>query len=121
MLSEYLPILILLVFAAAFAFGSLILSHFIGPKKYSDVKGEPYESGIKPSMDARIRFSVKFYIIAVLFIVFDVEVVFLYPWAVVYKEFISMGMFIFVEMVIFVAILLFGYLYLWKRGAFEWE
>ena len=121
MLSEYLPILILFLFASAFAFGSLILSHFIGPRKYGEVKGEPYESGIRPCMDARIKFSIKFYIIAVLFIVFDIEVVFLYPWAVVYKELISKSMFIFVEMVVFIGILLFGYLYLWKKGAFEWE
>ncbi len=121
MLSDYFPILILLIFAGAFAIGSLILSHFVGPRKYGKVKGEPYESGIKPTGDARIKFSVKFYIIAVLFIVFDVEIVFLYPWAVVYKELISDGIFIFIEMVIFIGILLFGYLYLWKRGAFEWE
>ena len=121
MLSEYLPILILLLLASAFAFGSLVLSHFVGPKKYNEIKGEPYESGIKPVMDARIRFSIKFYIIAVLFIVFDVEIVFLYPWAVVYKELISKGIFIFAEMIVFITILLFGYFYLWKRGAFEWE
>jgi NADH-quinone oxidoreductase subunit A len=121
MLSDYLPILILMLFAGAFAFGSLILSHLIGPKKPGDVKGESYESGFKPFMDARIRFSVKFYIIAVLFIIFDIEVVFVYPWVVVYKELLTLGKFIFIEMLIFVVILLIGYVYLWKRGAFEWE
>lgn len=121
MLKEYLPILILLVFAFVFAFGTLLLSHFVGPRKYGDVKGEPYESGIKPFMDARVRVSVKFYIIAVLFIIFDVEIVFLYPWVVVYKEIVSQGTFIFIEMIVFVVILLIGYFYLWKRGAFEWE
>ena len=121
MLIDYLPILFLLLFAVAFAFGTLLLSHFVGPRRRGDVKGEPYESGIRPFMDARIRFSVKFYIIAVLFIIFDIEVVFLYPWVVVYKEIVSQGTFIFTEMVVFIAILLIGYFYLWKRGAFEWE
>jgi NADH-quinone oxidoreductase subunit A len=110
-----------MIFAAGFAVVSLVLSHLIGPKEYGDVKGETYESGMKTYMDARIKFSIKFYIIAVLFIIFDIEVVFLYPWAVIYKDFISYGMFIFIEMVIFVIILLIGYVYLWKRGAFEWE
>lgn len=121
MLSDYLPILILMIFAAVFAIASLVFSQLIGPKKSGDVKGETYESGIKTVMDARIKFSIRFYVIAVLFIVFDIEVMFLYPWAVVYKELISQGAFIFIEMVVFVAILLIGYVYLWKRGAFEWE
>ena len=121
MLMDYLPILILFAFAVVFAFGILIFSHFVGPRKYGDVKGEPYESGIRPFMDARVRFSIKFYIIAVLFIIFDVEIVFLYPWVVVYKEIVSQGIFIFIEMIVFIAMLLIGYFYLWKRGAFEWE
>ena len=81
----------------------------------------PYESGVAPVAETRIRFSIRFFIIALLFIIFDIEIVFLYPWAVVFKDFLSFGTFIFFEMVIFLAILLFGYVYVWRNGALEWE
>jgi NADH-quinone oxidoreductase subunit A len=90
----------------------------VGLKKPTPVKLSPYECGMPPVGTARDRFSIKFYIIAMLFILFDIEAVFLYPWAV---EFRKLGMFGFVEMGVFIAILLVGYIYVWKKGALEWE
>ena len=118
MLDSYLPILTLIFIALAFATGSMVFSRLIGEKKPSDVKLAPYECGMPPVGSARERFSVKFYIIAMLFIVFDIEVVFMYPWAVMFKR---LGMFGFAEMGVFILILLVGYAYVWKKGALEWE
>jgi NADH-quinone oxidoreductase subunit A len=118
MLDSYLPILVLIGIALAFAMGSVIMSRLVGQKKPSAVKLAPYECGMPPVGSARERVSVKFYIIAMLFIVFDIEAVFLYPWAVVFKR---LGLFGFVEMGVFIAILLVGYVYVWKKGALEWE
>ncbi len=118
MLETYLPILVLVAFAFAFAIGSVVMSRLIGQKKPSVVKLAPYECGMPLVGTARERFSVKFYIIAMLFIVFDIEAVFLYPWAVMFKR---LGVFGFVEMGVFILILLVGYVYVWKKGALEWE
>jgi NADH-quinone oxidoreductase subunit A len=118
MLENYLPILVLVAIAFAFALGSVVLSRLIGPKKPSAIKLAPYECGMPIVGTARDRVSVKFYIIAMLFIVFDIEAVFLYPWAVMFKK---LGLFGFVEMGVFIAILLVGYVYVWKKGALEWE
>jgi NADH-quinone oxidoreductase subunit A len=118
MLDSYLPILTLIAIAVAFSIGSIVMSRLIGQKKPSEVKLAPYECGMPPIGSARERFSVKFYIIAMLFIVFDIEVVFMYPWAVMFKR---LGMFGFVEMGVFILILLVGYAYVWKKGALEWE
>jgi NADH-quinone oxidoreductase subunit A len=118
MLDTYLPILVLMGIALAFALGSVVMSRLIGMKKPSQVKLAPYECGMPPVGSARERFSVKFYIIAMLFIVFDIEAVFLYPWAVVFKK---LGLFGFLEMGVFIVILLVGYAYVWKKGALEWE
>ena len=118
MLESYLPILVLISFAVLFALGSVIFSFLIGQKKPSAVKLAPYECGMPLIGTARERFSIKFYIIAMLFILFDIEAVFLYPWAVVFKK---LGMFGFVEMGVFIVILLVGYVYVWKKGALEWE
>ncbi|TYO95456.1 NADH dehydrogenase subunit A [Geothermobacter ehrlichii] len=118
MLDSYLPILVLIVIAVAFAVGSIVLSRLIGQKKPSEVKLAPYECGMPPVGSARERLSIKFYIIAMLFIVFDIEAVFLYPWAVMFKR---LGLFGFVEMGVFIIILLVGYVYVWKKGALEWE
>jgi NADH-quinone oxidoreductase subunit A len=118
MLESYLPILVLIAIALMFALGSVIFSFLIGPKKPSAVKLAPYECGMPLVGTARQRFSVKFYIVAMLFILFDIETVFLYPWAVVFKD---LGMFGFVEMGVFILILLVGYVYVWKKGALEWE
>ena len=122
MIENYLPILITLVLVAGFVFVSLILTHLVGPKIPNTVKMMPYESGVDPVGETRIRFSIRFFLIALLFIIFDIEIVFLYPWAVVFKDFLSnSGAFIFFEMVIFLAILVFGFVYVWRNGALEWE
>ena len=121
MLAQYIPILILLIAALGFAAGLLILTHLIGPRIKDPIKTTVYESGLAPQMEARMRFPIRFYVVAMMFILFDVEVIFFYPWAVVYKKFLSYGSFIFWEMVIFIAILFVGYLYLFRRGAFKWE
>ncbi len=118
MLDSYLPILVLIAIALAFALGSVVFSSLIGQKKPSAIKLAPYECGMPLVGTARERFSVKFYIIAMLFIVFDIEAVFLYPWAVMFKR---LGIFGFVEMGVFIVILLVGYVYVWKKGALEWE
>lgn len=118
MLETYLPIMVLIGIALAFAVGSVVFSRLVGMKKPSAVKLAPYECGMPPVGSARERFSVKFYIIAMLFIIFDIEAVFLYPWAVVFKK---LGMFGFLEMGVFIVILLVGYIYVWKKGALEWE
>ena len=118
MLDTYLPILVLLGISLAFALGSLIFSGLIGMKKPTAVKLAPYECGMPPIGSARERFPIKFYIIAMLFIVFDIETVFMYPWAVVFRQ---LGMFGFVEMGVFIAILVVGYAYVWRKGALEWE
>lgn len=118
MLDTYLPIMVLLGLSIGFALASATLSGLIGVKKPSAVKLAPYECGMPPVGTARERFPVKFYIIAMLFIVFDLETVFLYPWAVVFRK---LGMFGFAEMGVFIVILLVGYIYVWKKGALEWE
>ena len=122
MIENYLPIFIVFIVAAGFTFVSLIATHLIGPRIKNPVKMMPYESGVDPVGETRIRFSIRFFLIALLFIIFDIEIVFLYPWAVVFKDFLSnSGAFIFFEMVVFLAILVFGFVYVWRNGALEWE
>ncbi|MFQ5714381.1 MAG: NADH-quinone oxidoreductase subunit A [Candidatus Scalinduaceae bacterium] len=118
MLLAYLPILILLIVVLGFAISNIIISALLGRNKPSEEKLSPYECGIEPTGTARERFSVKFYLIAMMFVIFDIEVVFLYPWAVVFK---SLALFGLIEMAIFIIILLICYAYIWKRGGFEWE
>ncbi len=117
MLLSYLPILILALLAAGFAIVTLLLSSALGPRRPSRDKLSPYECGIDPIGSARERFSVKFYLVAMLFILFDIEIVFLYPWAVTLR---SLKLFGFLEMLVFLGILLIGLLYVWKRGGLEW-
>ncbi|MBI4547185.1 MAG: NADH-quinone oxidoreductase subunit A [Ignavibacteriae bacterium] len=93
-------------------------SEWLGPKNPTETKLSTYESGMEPVKTARERFSVKFYLVAMLFIIFDIEVVFLYPWAVNLRQ---LGMFGFVEMLVFIVILMLGFLYIWKKGALEWD
>ena len=122
MIENYFPIFIVFIIAAGFVFVSLIATHLIGPRINNPVKMMPYESGVDPVGETRIRFSIRFFLIALLFIIFDIEIVFLYPWAVVFKDFLSnSGAFIFFEMVVFLAILVFGFIYVWRNGALEWE
>ncbi|MBI5167706.1 MAG: NADH-quinone oxidoreductase subunit A [candidate division NC10 bacterium] len=115
---EYLPILALIVLAVLFALGTLLMSSIFGPKRPTPEKLSPYECGITPVGTARERFSVKFYLIAMLFIVFDIEIVFLYPWAVVFRQLRLFGL---IEMAIFILILCIGLCYAWKKGGLEWE
>jgi NADH-quinone oxidoreductase subunit A len=118
MLLDYLPILILAILAALFAGVNILLSIVLGPRKPNPEKLSPYECGMVPVGTARERFSVKFYLVAMFFIVFDMEIVFLYPWAVVFKQLKIFGL---VEMGVFLLILLVGYFYAWTKGGLEWE
>ena len=122
-LIQYLPVLILLGVAVAFASGNLIFSKLIGKRAHTDeVKDTPYECGMLPEGAGSTRMSVKFYLIAMLFILFDIEVVFLYPWAVVYKEMLAeSGGLILACMMSFLGILLVGYVYAIKKQAFDWK
>ncbi|MFB3777962.1 MAG: NADH-quinone oxidoreductase subunit A [Bryobacteraceae bacterium] len=114
----YFPILVQIFIAMAVAGGMVAASFFIGKRVRNPVKDMPYECGIVPTGSARERFSVKFYLVAMVFILFDIEAIFLYPWAVVYRE---LKLFAFVEMFIFVALVLCGFFYIWKRGALDWS
>jgi NADH-quinone oxidoreductase subunit A len=118
MLENYIPLGIMIVFGTVFGIVMSKASEWLGPKNPTDVKQSTYESGMEPVKSARERVSVKYYMVAMLFIIFDIEVVFLYPWAVNFRK---LGMFGFVEMVVFIAILLVGYVYVWKKGALKWE
>ena len=117
MLESYLPILVMIIIAFAFAIGSVVLSRLIGQKKPGVVKLSPYECGMPPVGTARDRVSIKFYIVAMTFIVFDIEVAFLYPWAVVFKK---LGMYGALSMGFFLVVLTIGLAYEWKKGALEW-
>ncbi len=117
-LESYAPLLIHLLVAMGLAGTILLLSTFVGHGRPSREKRQAYECGVPPTGDAREPFSVKFYLVAIVFILFDVEAIFLYPWAYVYRELRWFG---FVEMLIYILILLAGYIYLWKKGALDWN
>jgi NADH-quinone oxidoreductase subunit A len=118
MLESYVPILILLGVSLANAVGMVVLSHLVSPFRPTPAKLEPYESGMTPLGDTRERFSVKFYMVAILFIVFDLETIFLLSWGVVMR---SLGWEGFVAALIFIVVLTVGMIYEWKKGALEWE
>lgn len=118
MLIEYVPIFIYFAIAVIFACFVIFASHFLGQRKPTAIKQAPYECGMTTVGSSYRRIPIKYYIIAMLFLIFDIEVVFLYPWAVVFKQF---KVFAFVSMVVFVGILLVAYIYIWKKGALEWE
>ncbi|MBN1967370.1 MAG: NADH-quinone oxidoreductase subunit A [Anaerolineae bacterium] len=118
MLQDYLPIGVLLAVSALLAVFAGSLSRFIGPYRPNRRKLMPYESGMDPIGPAMRRIPVKFYLVAVLFILFDIEVVFFLPWAVLMRQ---LGLFGLVEMIVFIAILLVGYVYAWRKGALQWE
>ena len=117
-MSEYIAVLIMLFLAVATAVGMLVATTLIGPKKKFADKMEPFECGESPIVSPNQRFSVKFYLVALFFVIFDIEAVFVYPWAVLFKD---LGVFGFVEMMIFIFILAIGLIYVWRRGALEWE
>jgi len=122
-LSDYLPIALMFVVAFGFAAGNVLLSQLVGQHKATRTKTMPYECGKDPVGSARERFSVKFYLVAMIFILFDIELIFLLPWAVVFRSFVAdyhLGTLIYVEMMTFVVLLLVGYVYIRKKGLFEW-
>ena len=122
-MQTYFPLLVLFGIGIALSGGFVLLSCFIGKKKPTPEKMESYECGLDPIGSPRQRFSVKFYLIAMLFILFDIEVVFLYPWAVLFKDFkaAGLGSLLFGEMAVFLGVLGLGLIYVWKRNALEWE
>jgi NADH-quinone oxidoreductase subunit A len=117
-LQAYAPLVLQLLIAAVLASLLVSLSSLIGWRKPSRAKQQPYECGMEPTGDAREPFSVRFYLVAMVFILFDVEAIFLYPWAFVFRDLKLYG---FVEMMLYIAVLLVGYIYLWKKGALDWH
>ena len=118
MLIEYLAILIYIAIAVAFALFAIAASALLGQRKPTALKQAPYECGMNTVGSSFRRIPIKYYIIAMLFLLFDIEVVFLYPWAVVFKQ---LKVFVFISMAVFIGILLIAYIYIWKKGALEWE
>ena len=122
MLRSYIPILIIMSFAVIFGIAAVLASKLLGPKNPNPIKNSTYESGMEPVGTARARFSVKYYMAAMLFILFDIEIVFLYPWAVAYNKFEGIMMWYgLTEMIVFILILIIGYLYMLKKGALKWN
>ena len=115
---QYLPVLIFIFIAVAFGGVTILAGNFLRPKRPYTEKLLPYESGMNPEKDARQPFPLRYSLTAILFVVFDIEIVFLYPWAVTFNK---LGLFALVEMYVFMAVLLVGYFYAWKKGALEWE
>jgi len=118
MLENYLPILVFLVLGLVFGIAPMAAGFVLAPNRPDADKLSPYECGFEAFEDSRMKFDVRYYLVAILFIIFDLEIAFLFPWAVVLKE---VGMFGFIAMVVFLAILVIGFLYEWKKGALEWE
>jgi len=117
MIHSYVPVLIMLIVVTSFGVLVITLSWLVGKRQAQAEKLMPYECGLNPIGDARKRFSIKFYIIAMLFIVFDIEAIFLYPWAIIFNDLKIFGL---IEMLVFIGILLIGFFYVWKKGALEW-
>lgn len=117
--ARYLPLLLHLLIATGLAVAIVLLSYFIGQHKKNRVKMSPYECGMTPQGDVRQRFSVKFYLVAMLFILFDVEAIFLYPWAILLKS--DLKMFGFWEMLVYIGIVMAGLFYVWKKGVIDWN
>jgi NADH-quinone oxidoreductase subunit A len=118
MLLEYIAIAVMIAVATLIAFIAIGLWGLFGPKKHTAAKDMPYESGMTPYGEGTRRMPVRFYLVAVLFILFDIEVVFFLPWAIAFRQ---LGLFGLIEMVVFIVILIIGYIYAWKKGALEWE
>jgi NADH-quinone oxidoreductase subunit A len=118
MLEQYFPILLFILIGIAVGVVPIVLGRAIGPNRPDSEKLSPYECGFEAFEDARMRFDVRYYLVAILFILFDLEIAFLFPWAIVLER---IGMFGFVSMLIFLAILVVGFIYEWKKGALEWE
>lgn len=117
-LHDYLPILVTFIVAVGFIVTTMIATHLLGPKKKSEIKSEAFECGIESQGNARTPFSIKYFLVAILFVLFDVEVIFMYPWAVNFK---TLGITGLVEMFMFMGFLVIGLLYIIKKGALKWE
>ncbi|MFB3853251.1 MAG: NADH-quinone oxidoreductase subunit A [Vicinamibacterales bacterium] len=117
MLQGYVPIFLFVLVAIGFALSALILAWLVRPERYNKVKLEPYECGIEVTTDARDRYSIRYYLVAMLFVIFDVETVFMFPWAVIMDQLALFGL---IEMMVFLIILVVGYFYAWRQGALEW-
>ncbi|QDH69818.1 NADH-quinone oxidoreductase subunit A [Marilutibacter alkalisoli] len=118
MLAEYLPTLLFLIVASGIGVALLIVGHVLGPRRPSAEKLSPYECGFEAFEDARMQFDVRYYLIAIQFIVFDLEIIFIVPWATVFRDLGIVGL---IEMGLFAGMLLLGFIYVWKKGALEWE
>ena len=118
MLLEYFPILLFLIVATGIGIALLVIGNVLGPKRPDAEKLAPYECGFEAFEDTRMRFDVRYYLVAILFIIFDLEIAFVYPWAVVFQD---LGMLGLIEMGMFLGLLLLGFVYIWKKGALEWE
>ena len=118
MLENYFPVLLFIFIALVMGVAPLVLGSLVSPNRPDSAKLSPYECGFEAFENARMKFDVRYYLVAILFILFDLEIAFLFPWAVVLKE---IGMFGFVSMMVFLAILVIGFIYEWKKGALEWE
>ncbi len=117
-LLQYLPIVFMFVLAVGFIITTMLATHYFGPKRKTSVKLESFECGIEPKGNARVPFNIKYFLVAILFVLFDVEVIFMYPWAVNFDELAMPG---FIEMVLFITTLLIGFFYILKKGALKWE
>lgn len=117
-LIDYLPIGMMFIVALGFVATTMAATHLLGPKRNTITKLEPFESGIPSVGNARVPFSVKYFLVAILFVLFDIEVIFMYPWAVLFKD---LGIAGFIEMMVFISLLLVGFFYILKRGALKWE
>jgi len=117
-LAEYLPIVLMFIFALGFVVVTMIATHALGPKRNSQIKLDSFECGIEAKGNARVPFNIKYFLVAILFVLFDVEVIFMYPWAVNFKD---LGVNGFIEMIVFIALLLIGFFYIIKKGALKWE
>jgi NADH-quinone oxidoreductase subunit A len=115
--ATYIPIAIFVAVATGFAIFTLLFAGLIHSEKYNKVKLEPYECGIEPTTDARDRYSIRYYLVAMLFVIFDVETVFMFPWAVIFNKLLLFGL---IEMMVFIFILVVGYYYAWQKGALDW-
>ena len=118
MLENYFPILLFIFVGLAIGLGPIILGSILSPSKPNAAKNSPYECCFEAFEDARMKFDVRYYLVAILFIIFDLEITFLFPWAVVIDQ---IGMFGFISMLVFLAILVVGFIYEWKKGALDWE
>ena len=124
MLAEYLPTLLFLIVATGIGIALMVIGRFIGPRRPDAQKLSPYECGFEAFEDARMKFDVRYYLVAILFILFDLEIAFLFPWATVFQEFIAAGehaWFVFGSVMVFLAVLVIGYIVEWKNGALDWE